>query len=40
MYFLFSEKNITPLQYYSMREGEKNIVRAFFIKIMEERKNK
>ncbi len=29
-----------PSQYYNMPEGEKNVVRAFFLKIMEDRKNK
>ena len=40
LYFLFTEKNVMPSQYYNMPEGEKNVVRAFFLKIMEDRKNK
>lgn len=38
MYYLFTEKNIMPSQYWNMAEGEKVVVRAFFEKIMEERR--
>ena len=37
IYYLFSEKNITPMQYYNMPEGEKIMIRAMFIKNMEMR---
>ncbi len=37
IYYLFSEKNITPMQYYNMLEGEKIMIRAMFIKNMEMR---
>lgn len=40
MYFLFAEKNIMPSQYYNMPEGEKNVVRAFFLKLMEDREKR
>ena len=38
MFFLFNEKNITPTQYKNMSEGEKVVIRVFFEKIMELRK--
>ena len=38
MYFLFVEKNIMPLQYYNMPEGEKAVIRAFFIQLIHARK--
>ena len=40
IYFLFSEKNVMPKQYYDMPEGEKAVIRAMFLKQMEDRKNK
>ena len=38
MYFLFVEKNIMPTQYYNMSEGEKEVIRAFFLHLINERK--
>lgn len=40
MYFLFTEKNKMPSEYYNMSEGEKAIVHAFFEKTMEARKGR
>ena len=40
MFFLFNEKNITPMQYMNMTEGEKVVIRVFFDEIMENRKIK
>ncbi len=37
VFFLFSEKNIMPSQYYKMSEGEKDLIRAMFIELMEKR---
>ncbi len=37
IYYLFAEKNITPMEYYNMLPGEKAIIEAMFIKEMESR---
>lgn len=38
LYFLFEEKNKMPGEYFAMPEGEKQMIRAFFLKTMERRR--
>lgn len=38
MYWLLSEHHVTPGKFYTMPEGEKEILRAFYQKTMEIRR--
>ena len=38
IYYLFAEKNVMPNEYYRMPIGEKEMIKAMFLKQMEDRK--